>query len=33
VAGVILNATLWERQNTRDNEATEGQSPNRGDAT
>jgi uncharacterized BrkB/YihY/UPF0761 family membrane protein len=33
VAGVILNATLWERQNTRDNEATGGQSPNRGDAT
>jgi uncharacterized BrkB/YihY/UPF0761 family membrane protein len=33
VAGVILNATLWERQNARDNEATEGQSPNRGDAT
>jgi uncharacterized BrkB/YihY/UPF0761 family membrane protein len=33
VAGVILNATLWERRNARDNEATEGQSPNRGDAT
>ena len=33
VAGVILNATLWERQNTHDDEATEGQSPNRGDAT
>ena len=33
VAGVILNATLWERQNTHANGATEGQSPNRGDAT
>ena len=33
VAGVILNSTLWERRNARDNEATEGQSPNRGDAT
>jgi uncharacterized BrkB/YihY/UPF0761 family membrane protein len=33
VAGVILNATLWERQNARDNEATERQSPNQGDAT
>lgn len=32
VAGVILNATLCEQQNARDNEATEGQSPNRGDA-
>jgi uncharacterized BrkB/YihY/UPF0761 family membrane protein len=33
VAGVILNATLWERRNARDNEAPERQSPNRGDAT
>jgi uncharacterized BrkB/YihY/UPF0761 family membrane protein len=33
VAGVILNATLWERQNARNEEADEGQSPNRGDAT
>ena len=33
VAGVILNPTLWVRQNPRDNEATGGQSPNRGDAT
>jgi uncharacterized BrkB/YihY/UPF0761 family membrane protein len=32
VAGVILNATLCEQQDARDNEATEGQSPNRGDA-
>jgi uncharacterized BrkB/YihY/UPF0761 family membrane protein len=32
VAGVILNATLWEQQNARNNEATKGQSPNRGDA-
>jgi uncharacterized BrkB/YihY/UPF0761 family membrane protein len=33
VAGVILNATLWEQQNARHDEATGGQSPNRGDAT
>jgi uncharacterized BrkB/YihY/UPF0761 family membrane protein len=32
VAGVILNATLCEQQDARDNQATEGQSPNRGDA-
>ena len=32
VAGVILNATLWEQQNAHD-ESTERQSPNRGDAT
>jgi uncharacterized BrkB/YihY/UPF0761 family membrane protein len=32
IAGVILNATLWERQKTRTNEASEGQSPIRGDA-
>jgi uncharacterized BrkB/YihY/UPF0761 family membrane protein len=32
VAGVILNATLWEHQNARNDEATEGQSPHRGDA-
>jgi uncharacterized BrkB/YihY/UPF0761 family membrane protein len=33
VAGVILNATLWERQDASDKEAAEPQSPNRGDAT
>jgi uncharacterized BrkB/YihY/UPF0761 family membrane protein len=32
VAGVILNATLWEQQNAHDNEAADGQSSNRGDA-
>jgi uncharacterized BrkB/YihY/UPF0761 family membrane protein len=33
VAGVILNATLWERQNARNDEEDQAQSPNRGDAT
>jgi uncharacterized BrkB/YihY/UPF0761 family membrane protein len=33
VAGVILNATLWEQQNARNNDAAGGQSPHRGDAT
>jgi len=33
VAGVILNATLWERQDARNEQAAEQQSPNRGDAT
>lgn len=33
VAGVILNATLWERQNTSKTEAIARQSPHRGDAT
>jgi uncharacterized BrkB/YihY/UPF0761 family membrane protein len=33
VAGVILNATLWERQKALDEEPAEPQSPNRGDAT
>jgi uncharacterized BrkB/YihY/UPF0761 family membrane protein len=33
VAGVILNATLWEHQNASNTEATEGQSPNPGDET
>jgi len=33
VAGVILNATLWERRDARNEEAAERQSPNRGDAT
>jgi len=33
VAGVILNATLWERQGAHNEEAAEPQSPNRGDAT
>jgi uncharacterized BrkB/YihY/UPF0761 family membrane protein len=33
VAGVILNATLWERQNARNEEVDKAQSPNRGDAT
>jgi len=32
VAGVILNATLWERQDAHNKEAAEPQSPNRGDA-
>jgi uncharacterized BrkB/YihY/UPF0761 family membrane protein len=33
VAGVITNAILWERQTARTDEASEHQSPNRGDAT
>jgi uncharacterized BrkB/YihY/UPF0761 family membrane protein len=33
VAGVILNATLWEREKLRNEDADGSQSPNRGDAT